>query len=70
MPDRISAGGPKVTPIERIFKKVMRRKMTAEERSAFHLKALPDIDLTDGDNSAGLPHTSGPMVRTARAGQN
>jgi hypothetical protein len=27
------------TPIERIFEKVMRRKMTSQERIYFHLKA-------------------------------
>ena len=30
---------PPVTPIERIFEKVVHRKMNAEEREAFHLNA-------------------------------
>jgi hypothetical protein len=29
---------PSWTPIERIFKKVMHRKMTSQERMYFHLK--------------------------------
>jgi hypothetical protein len=34
----IRARAPAETPIERIFKKVMRRKMTSQERVYFHLK--------------------------------
>jgi hypothetical protein len=30
----------KESPIERIFRKIMRRKMTALERTYFHLKPL------------------------------
>ena len=30
---------PKETPIERIFRKLVRRKMTSAERISFHLKA-------------------------------
>jgi hypothetical protein len=31
---------PGATPIERIFEKVVRRKMNAKEREAFHLNAV------------------------------
>lgn len=34
----IRARAPSETPIERIFEKVMRRKMTSQERIYFHLK--------------------------------
>lgn len=34
----IRARSPSKTPIERIFEKVMRRKMTSQERIYFHLK--------------------------------
>jgi hypothetical protein len=34
----IRARGPAKTPIERIFEKVMHRKMTSQERVYFHLK--------------------------------
>lgn len=35
---RIRARATAETPIERIFEKVMRRKMTSQERIYFHLK--------------------------------
>jgi hypothetical protein len=38
MPHRIRARAPAETPIERIFEKVMHRKMTSQERIYFHLK--------------------------------
>ena len=38
MPHRIRARATTETPIERIFEKVMRRKMTSQERVYFHLK--------------------------------
>lgn len=38
MSHRIDARAPAETPIERIFEKVMRRKMTSRERIYFHLK--------------------------------
>ena len=38
MSHRIRARAPTETPIERIFEKVMRRKMTSEERIYFHLE--------------------------------
>ena len=38
MSHRIRAGVPTETPIERIFEKVMHRKMTSQERIYFHLK--------------------------------
>jgi hypothetical protein len=34
----IRARAPAKTPIERIFEKVMHRKMTSQERLYFHLK--------------------------------
>jgi len=37
MPHRIRARATAETPIERIFEKVMRRKMTSQERIYFHL---------------------------------
>jgi hypothetical protein len=33
----------KETPIERIFRKIMGRKMTQEERLCFHLKARTKV---------------------------
>ncbi len=42
------------TPIERIFQKVMRRKMTPEEKSCFHLKPFKAHDPAKARNSAGL----------------
>ncbi len=38
MSHRIRARATTETPIERIFRKVMRRKMTSQERLYFHLK--------------------------------
>jgi hypothetical protein len=38
MSHRTRARAPAETPIERIFEKVMRRKMTSQERIYFHLK--------------------------------
>ena len=38
MSHRIPARAPSETPIERIFEKVMRRKMTSQEKIYFHLK--------------------------------
>ena len=38
MSRRNRSRGPTETPIERIFEKVMRRKMTSQERIYFHLK--------------------------------
>jgi hypothetical protein len=35
---QIRAQAPTETPIERIFEKVMRRKMTSQERIYFHLE--------------------------------
>jgi len=40
------------TPIERIFQKVMRRKMTAEEKLYFHLKPVKAHDLEKSRNGA------------------
>ena len=40
------------TPIERIFQKVMRRKMTAEEKSWFHLKPVQAQDPAKSRNGA------------------
>ena len=38
MSHRIRAAAPTETPIERIFEKVMGRRMTSQERIYFHLK--------------------------------
>ena len=38
MSHRIRARAPAKTPIERIFEKVMHRKMSTQERIYFHLK--------------------------------
>jgi len=38
MSHRIRSSSSAKTPIERIFEKVMRRKMTSQERTYFHLK--------------------------------
>ena len=38
MSHRIRARAPAKTPIERIFQKIMHRKMTSQERVYFHLK--------------------------------
>jgi len=40
MTHRISARPDVETPIERIFEKVMHRKLTVAERKALHLKAV------------------------------
>ena len=40
------------TPIERVFQKVMRRKMTAEEKSCFHLKPVKAHDPEKSRNGA------------------
>ena len=37
MSHRVRASAPKESPIERIFKKVMGRKMNSQERVYFHL---------------------------------
>jgi len=54
MSHRIPARASTETPIERIFEKVMRRKMTAEEREVFHLKTGRDLDVGKSSNGAGL----------------
>ena len=38
MSHRMRASAPTETPIERIFEKVMGRRMTSQERIYFHLK--------------------------------
>jgi hypothetical protein len=38
MSHRIRTTAPTETPIERIFERVMHRKMTSQERIYFHLK--------------------------------
>lgn len=45
------------TPIERIFQKVMRRKMTPEEKSCLHLKSVEAHDPEKSRNGAGSKHT-------------
>ena len=47
-----SREGPE-TPIERIFQKVMHRKMTREERAQFHLKDGNSHNFSKSNNGAG-----------------
>lgn len=47
------------TPIERIFLKVMGRKMTPEERMCFHLKNGRPHAYPNSKNGAGPNHKSG-----------
>ena len=54
MTHRISARPDVETPIERIFEKVMHRKMTAEERAALHLKVSGEHNLGKSANVTGL----------------
>jgi hypothetical protein len=54
MSQRIQARAGAETPIERIFEKVMRRKMTAEERAALHLKDAAEHNLEKPANVTGL----------------
>ena len=58
MPDRIDAQVWKETPIERIFEKVMRRKMTPKERAAFHLKEGQSLD-PRGNGHTSRPNNAG-----------
>jgi hypothetical protein len=56
MSRRLRAGTPKETPIERIFEKVMGRKMTSQERVYFHLKpkakAAPQVNANKQSRAA------------------
>ena len=55
MSHRIRARAATETPIERIFEKVMRRKMTSQERIYFHLKRrikAPPRASTNGQSRA------------------
>jgi hypothetical protein len=55
----------KETPIERIFHKVMRRKMTSLERICFHLKRRIKPPPRDGTSeSSSLRSRSVRMTRT------
>jgi len=47
------------TPIERIFERVMRRKMTEEEREVFHLSPGMKRGLEKSNGNSGLPHKNG-----------
>ena len=49
----------KETPIERIFQKVVGRKMTAEERVCFHLKNGERHATRNFGNGAGSHRTNG-----------
>jgi len=44
------------TPIERIFQKVMGRRMTPEERVVFHLKNGRPLAPENSKNGAGADH--------------
>jgi len=59
MSQRIPARGATETTIERIFEKVVRRKMTSEERTALHLNAGGEIPFVKPSNGAGLHHKNG-----------
>ena len=47
------------TPIERIFERVMRRKMTPEEKQYFRLKTSRIRNGAKSNNGAGPPHKNG-----------
>jgi hypothetical protein len=54
MSQRIPPRAGAETPIERIFEKVMHRKMTAEERAALHLKGSGEHNLEKSGAATGL----------------
>jgi hypothetical protein len=56
MSHRVRGRASAETPIERIFQKVMRRKMTSQERIYFHLK-----------RKIKPPPTAGPTKQTRAA---
>ncbi len=58
MPYRIRARAPTATPIERIFEKVVLRKMTEEEREIFHLKIVKKHTVGNSVHGAGLQEKS------------
>ena len=45
MSDRTSPRSVEETPIERIFQKVMQRKMTQDERFAFRLEPIKNVKI-------------------------
>ena len=47
------------TPIERIFERVMHRKMTEEEREVFHLSPGMKRGLEKSNGNSGLHHKNG-----------
>jgi hypothetical protein len=56
---RLSARASTETPIERIFEKVVRRKMTPEEREVLHLNNGRERTLEKTNNGAGLQYRNG-----------
>jgi hypothetical protein len=53
MSNRIRPRAPTATPIERIFEKVMLRKMNEEERQIFHLKMSKKIIIGNSGDGSG-----------------
>jgi hypothetical protein len=56
---RIRSQTANETPIERIFEKVMHRKMTPDEKESFHLKTGKAHDLEKSNNGASSRHKNG-----------
>ena len=59
MSDRIRSHESSETPIERIFQKVMHRKMTPQERVYFHLKPAKPQPPGKSPNGAGSEYHNG-----------
>jgi hypothetical protein len=59
MSHRVPVRASTETPIERIFEKVMRRKMTPEEREVLHLNNGRERILENSNNGAGLQYKNG-----------
>jgi hypothetical protein len=55
MSHRVHSDSSMETPIERIFRKVMHRKMTREEKVYFHLKPMRAGNLGNSQNGSN-PH--------------
>ncbi len=66
MPPRKPNRVLKETPVERIFRKVVGRKMTAAERKCFELKPAGKVAKANRKNASGNTHRSRRIPRTAR----
>jgi hypothetical protein len=64
MPRETGIDSRKETPIERIFKKVMRRKMTAREKICFHLNN--GIKPTPQNGASSPSHPKPPQMKATR----